>query len=185
MRRTAFILALIVFATLNLQAQVRHRAVPANPVVPLPAPYFTPSLTGPWFVEITSTGGIGGSGAQRDVRVESTGRLTVGVLAPGGRQCQFNLTSEQVTEAFRVVLNARAELWFASYVPANIDSLCCDKILTTVRMQRQEIDSRDVWTSTYKTDFFPSENHPLVPVDLIGLYNAIDGNFGKYADQCR
>lgn len=185
MRRTA-ILALTLLASIAVQGQVRHRAVPANPVQPIPAPYFTPSLTGPWFVEVTSTGGFGGTGSGRDVRVDSTGKLTVGQFLPGGRQCTFQLTPDQLLEAFRVVLNARAELWFASYVPANIDSPCCDKVLTTVRMQRQEIDSRGtVWTSTYKTDLFPSENHAFVPVDLVGLYNALEENFGKYNDQCR
>lgn len=184
MRR--FILALSLFAAFTAYGQTRHRAVPASPAVPPPTPYLTPSLNGPWLVEITTTGGIGGFGAERDVRVESNGRLTVGLIAANGKQCRFELSQEQVLEAFRVVLNARAEFWFASYLPANVNGTCCDLIVTTIRMQRQELDSTGaVWTSTYKTDIMPSTNRPNFPLDLIGLYNVIENNFDKYNDQCR
>jgi hypothetical protein len=185
MRHTA-ILALTLLATLVLNGQTRHRAVPSNPDVPPPAPFSTPTIDGPWLIEITTSGGFGGSGAQRDVRVDSNGTLTVGAIAAHGKQCQFSLTPEQTQEAFRVVLNARADLWFASYLPANDALRCCDQFYTDVHMERQERD-RDGHLSQrrYLTELMPQLNQPNLPVDLLGLYNAIENNFGKYNDQCR
>ena len=184
MRRLIFALSL--FAAFTAYGQTRHRGVPSNPPVPLPAPYSTPTLDGPWLVEITTTGGFGGSGAQRDVRVESNGTLTVGAIAAAGKQCRFQLTQEQLTEAFRVVLNARSELWFASYLPADGSLICCDRIFPAIRLERQERDpSSGISQRRYLTQLMPELHQPNIPVDLLGLYNAIEDNFGKYNDQCR
>ena len=185
MRRTA-LLALTLLAAFALQAQTRHRAVPSNPPVPMPAAYSTPTLDGPWLVEITTSGGFGGSGGQRDIRVESNGTLTVGAIASKGKQCQFSLTPDQTLDAFRVVLNARADLWFASYLPANETSRCCDLIYTDIHLERQErYPDGTLSQQRYSTEMIPQLNQPNIPLDLIGLYNAIEKNFDKYNDQCR
>ena len=183
MRRSA-ILALALLAAFAVQGQTRRRAVPSNPEVPLPSAYAVPTLDGPWLVEITTSGGFGGSGAQRDIRVESNGTLTVGAIAFKGRTCQFHLTQEQLLEAFHAVLNARADLWFASYLPANDSSRCCDLLYTDIRMERQERDPNgNISHPRYLTELIPSLNQPNIPLDLIGLYNAIESNFDKYNDQ--
>ena len=184
MRR--LILALTLIAAVTASGQARHRGVPSNPLVPLPEAFSTPTLDGPWLVEITTSGGIGGGGAQRDVRVESNGTLTVGAIAFRGKQCQFHLTPDQLTEAFRVVLNARADLWYASFLPANDSSRCCDLIYTDVRLERQERNPNgDVVQLRYLTEFIPGLYRQVLPQDLIGLYNAIEDNFAKYNDQCK
>ena len=184
MRR--LILALSLIAAFTAFGQARHRGVPSNPLVPLPEAFSTPTLDGPWLIEITTSGGFGGGGAQRDIRVESNGTLTVGAIAVRGKQCQFHLTPDQLTEAFRVVLNARADLWFASYLPADGTASCCDRIYTDIRMERQErYPTGDLTQRSYRTELMPELHQPNIPVDLLGLYNAIEGNFGKYNDQCR
>jgi hypothetical protein len=186
MRRTALILVLILPATFALHGQPRHRAVPSNPPVAAPEPYSTPTVDGPWLIEITTSGGITGGGAQRDIRVESNGKLTVGAIAMRGRQCTFSLTPEQTLEAFRVVLNARADLWYASFLPANDSQRCCDLIYVNVHLERQErYPNGGVFQTRYLTEFIPSVYRQVLPSDLVGLYQAIEANFDKYNDQCR
>lgn len=185
MRRTT-ILALTLLTALALQGQTRHRAVPSNPVIPQPEAYSTPTLDGPWLIEITSSGGFGGFGTKRDIRVESNGTLTVGQILAQGKTCRFQLTPAQIQEAFRVVLNARADLWYASFLPANESMRCCDLIDVNLRLERQErYPDGGLFTARYVTEFIPAIPRQILPSDLIGLYQSIEQNFDKYNDQCR
>lgn len=185
MRRTA-ILALTLLAAIALQGQTRHRAVPSNPAVPQPEAFSTPTVDGPWLIEITSSGGITGGGNGRDIRVESNGTLTVGQIANKGKQCQFQLTPAQTQEAFRVVFNARADLWYASFLPADGTLICCDRIYFNIDLRRQErYPDGGLFQARYLTELLPGIPRQVLPSDLVGLYNAIEQNFDKYNDQCR
>ena len=154
------------------------------------AAYATPA-DGPWRIEIVSTGGITGAGTG-DLRIDSTGKITVGQFVPNGRTCEFFLTPGELSQLTALVKALQPDLWFASYVPADSRSRCCDLIFSKVIIERSETigSSTKVETGRYDTQLVEPHVRPNTPRDLLALWNVLvegpdDNSFkSRYLKEC-
>ena len=62
--------------------------------------------------------GIAGIG-NGDMRLDSTGKIEVGQFTTYGKQCRYTLTQAEIADVAQLVRDARADLWYSSFLPAD------------------------------------------------------------------
>ena len=136
------------------------RARAANrPGMPPPA---ATAVEGDWSIEITTSGGIAGSGFG-NMRADSTGKLVVEASIPNKTHCEYTMTPTELADVGALVRSLRADLWYSSYLPADQRAWCCDMFFVEVQLQRQERNATTgaLETVLYKTQFI---NEQMLPI---------------------
>ena len=133
--------------------------------IPAPSPVIADA---PWSVEITSSGGFTGMGSG-NVRIDSDGKLAIGVFKPG--RCEFIVPAGELAEIGDAVSSLRSDLWFASYVPADVRLRCCDLITLDVKVTRSETNraTGQAETGVYETSLLAHPTPLSIPKDLSDL----------------
>jgi hypothetical protein len=130
------------------------------------------SHSGPWKIELTTSGGFAGKGAG-NYTVDSDGKLSLTTM--GGRTCAFELTAGELARLDKAVDQARPDAWKESYAPEN---RCCDRIEYKLTLDRAGVERSTEWI-----------DDPLpMPKDLQAIADAIVSGAGslrvEYGPKC-
>ena len=123
----------------------------------------------PWRLELTTSGGITGSGSG-NATVDSGGSVTI--VSMQRKSCAFEAAAEELAPLAARVAAADPESWNDSYIPSNP---CCDRIEYVLTVTRGEEKKTVRWI-----------DDPLpLPADLKAVSDALNEIRRKYGERCR
>jgi hypothetical protein len=147
---------LLIVAVAASAQQTRQRSTP-HPV----------QLPADWKVEVTTSGGLTGSGSGGlIVSADGTLIITFG-NAPSSKRCTFQLNADELRALDAAVRSARPRSWMECYSLADINAHCCDLIRTNLSLSARA--GRDLYLTSWLTG---SEGFPQ---DLASLNELLRG----------
>ena len=128
-----------------------------------------------WKIEITTTGGIAGTGTG-GLTVSSSGTLVVTLI--NKKSCTYQLTADELQMLNAAIANAQPRTWLECYSLADVSTHCCDLVTTTLKLT--ERGGRDVFATSWLTG-------GALPADLQGILDVLRGPAGidtRYRQLC-
>ena len=127
-----------------------------------------------WKIEITTTGGIAGTGTG-GLTLTSGDSLAITLI--NKKSCMYQLTVSEMQMVNTALANAAPGNWLECYSLADVNTHCCDMVTTTMKLSQR--GGRDVFVTSWLMA-------PL-PADLQGLVDVLRGPAGidtRYRPLC-
>lgn len=160
MKHTIAATLLIIAVATEATAQ---RQRPVTPPVPV----------SDWKIEITTDGGLTGSG-NGGLIVSSDGVLVITFGSSStSKRCTFQLTKSELQAIDAAVRSTNPAMWAECYSLADLKTHCCDLIRTTLSLTAN--GGRDRYVTSWLYGMLPSDLQALV--DLLRGPAGLDGRY--------